>query len=57
MKEEAEKQWRKLDEYQSNATVKFDERPERDFQRYPWTVGNHENVARMVQNDGATCTH
>ena len=47
--EEAEKQWRKLNEYQSNATDRINERPERDFQRHPWTAEDHENVARMVQ--------
>lgn len=47
--EEAEKQWRKLNEYENNATDRNNERQERDFQRHPWTVEDHENVARMVQ--------
>jgi len=47
--EEADKQWRKLNEFQSNATARINERPERDFQRHPWTVEDHENVARLVQ--------
>ncbi len=50
MKEtEAEKQWTKLNEYQRVAADEINERPERDFQRHPWTDENHENVARMVQ--------
>lgn len=47
--EEAEKRWRKLNEYQSGARDTYNTRPERDFQRHPWSAEDDENVARNVQ--------
>ena len=46
---ETEAQWIRLNECQRRAEQIGDERPERDFERRPWTAEDNENMARMVQ--------
>ncbi|UJJ51041.1 MULTISPECIES: hypothetical protein [Rhodanobacter] len=49
IEKDTESRWIQLNDYELSSNAKRDARPERDLDSYPWTVEDHENIRRMVQ--------